>query len=322
MRYGALKRLVSVAIVLLTLGAFLACARNFDAVRRYVRESVSPAPEIHAFYNVYWSRAAPRIAEEQLSLLSKSNLRINQLHVYGIGKNLTRLPMIEQWADFPVQYDRLMPEGNEYITLKGVQDFCRLKVATGRKAIVLYLHPKGSFHPHRSNELYRKAMNHFVLRDPFPCLQALQSGLCDVCGMRFSREPHAHFPGNIWWADCAYIAQLYAPDVPRTELAGVNLPDYCIGVGRFASEHWIASHPQLRPCDCLPFSREHFYWYGAEHIENTVSFFDEDVQCVPAPRPGMQEFARNQSQYNRVVAKCSRLSAEADRKAYASQIGS
>ena len=319
-RHIAPKRAFPISALALTLLALLVGALHFQALRALVRRAVRPAPAVHAFYNLFWSEAAPAIAEEQLSLLSRSGVRIERLHVYGIGEDLRQLPQIEQWAAFPVQYDQLAPAGTESITLKGLHEFCKAQTAAGKRAIVLYLHPKGSFHARGTNLLYRKAMNHFVLRDPFPCLQALQSGRCDVCGMRYSREPHSHFPGNMWWADCAYVARLYAPDAPRRELAGVDLPESCVGVNRFAHEHWIGSHPLLRPCDCLPFSPDRFYWYGEERIENAIAFIDTEVRCEPAPRPGLEQYLRNQSLYHELVAECVRRSSEADRAAYASDL--
>ena len=79
--------------------------------------------------------------------------------------------------------------------------------------------------------------------------------------------PHLHFAGNFFNAKCSYVRQLIAPKkfANRTEhlyqkimqyrqqnkLITTLLPDgdHHFGRGRFAMEHWLGSHPDVRTCD-------------------------------------------------------------------------
>jgi len=111
---------------------------------------------------------------------------------------------------------------------------------------------------------------------------------CNTCSTQFQGFP-AYYPGNMWVADCDYIDDLIPPVdfEPRkkqiTELMveathkvvpgnkidnrwimsfddGTTLrfhnasrwqterPSW-IGMGHYAMEHWLGSHPGLKPCD-------------------------------------------------------------------------
>lgn len=49
-----------------------------------------------------------------------------------------------------------------------------------------------------------------------------------------------------------------------------------LGVGRFAYEHWVHSHPAVRPCDVL----DHPFHYGYENLPPE----DYRIRLAPAPR--------------------------------------
>jgi hypothetical protein len=75
------------------------------------------------------------------------------------------------------------------------------------------------------------------------------------------------FRGNFWTADCSYVNQLVpaqdfedrlrriqetAQQLQNRNQLLVNLQedmDMNFGRGRYASEHWIGSHPSFTPCD-------------------------------------------------------------------------
>ena len=61
----------------------------------------------------------------------------------------------------------------------------------------------------------------------------------------------------------------------RTEKI-VNVPPWCVGLGRFAAEHWIHSHPSNMPCDL---SSDDYTWdYAGVPIGNF------EMKLEPAPR--------------------------------------
>ncbi|KAL7578827.1 hypothetical protein ACA910_016047 [Epithemia clementina (nom. ined.)] len=92
---------------------------------------------------------------------------------------------------------------------------------------------------------------------------------CDTCSLLFQPLPSCHYPGNMWVASCAHVRQLLPPmgfdvDMDRRVVqtmkrirndAGTlqtqffpQMP-HMMGRKRFASEHWLGSHPSLlHPC--------------------------------------------------------------------------
>ena len=98
------------------------------------------------------------------------------------------------------------------------------------------------------------------------CTTALrQEDQCNVCGLLFTSQHTLHYPGNMWSASCQYIEKLIKPTDFSEALQEVigevlvrrlsrdtmtNLyPDSKLGLGESIMEHWIASHPELMPCD-------------------------------------------------------------------------
>ncbi|KAL3915398.1 MAG: hypothetical protein SGILL_005675 [Bacillariaceae sp.] len=96
--------------------------------------------------------------------------------------------------------------------------------------------------------------------------QTMDPNTCNVCSARFSYLPHFHFPGNMWTAHCNYVKDLIKPrEFPAAmqqmvdgvlrqgrfgmKKMGVDKKQHLVGVGRYAFEHWVSSHPNVKPCD-------------------------------------------------------------------------
>ena len=121
---------------------------------------------------------------------------------------------------------------------------------------VIYLHSKGTFHANDANNRLRNLITLAALSDE--CYVGLNNTTCNVCSVRFSPIPHWHTPGNMWTAKCSYVEKLYPIldfDAAVTEIAAHYLtncsfcPDFSVGSGRYANEHWVHTHPQVNPCD-------------------------------------------------------------------------
>mmetsp|Transcript_18709 Transcript_18709/g.34874 ORF Transcript_18709/g.34874 Transcript_18709/m.34874 type:complete len:345 (-) Transcript_18709:331-1365(-) len=157
-----------------------------------------------------------------------------------------------------IQYQ---PTGSEDMTLQSLFDFCK----DNTDSFVAYLHNKGSYHPSRQNHLLRKFLTKAVLSDECQSIGKTDSS-CNICGARFSMLPHHHYPGNMWAAHCSYIKDLIPPkDFPQHMNRLVHSIDEKypgtfklrqlsqfgpnLGTGRFAFEHWVTSHPDMKPCD-------------------------------------------------------------------------
>jgi hypothetical protein len=88
------------------------------------------------------------------------------------------------------------------------------------------------------------------------CANNTDNVVSNLCGYRISPFPHPHVPGNMWLAHCSYVNNLLKPTVFEKSMNEVynkilKLDDkpYCVGIGRYAAEHWIHSHPSCKPSD-------------------------------------------------------------------------
>lgn len=174
---------------------------------------------------------------------------------------------------------KYLPRADESATLDELHSYCQ----ENSKAIVLYIHSKGTFHPSYANDRYR-TFNMRGATSP-ECFDAISWDMADsnengngnktstatefnVCGARFSAFPHFHFPGNMFVASCSYVQQLVRPSefpqkmqeiVQKMNIKTNESEDWMLGLDRYAYEHWIGSHPGVKPCDIYP---DDSYAYG------------------------------------------------------------
>ena len=84
---------------------------------------------------------------------------------------------------------------------------------------------------------------------------------CSTCGLLFQPVWTLLYPGNFFTARCDYVQQLIAPNEfeARTDVMLARRPKEIRGAifgekrdtrgeARFATEHWIGSHPSIVPC--------------------------------------------------------------------------
>lgn len=240
------------------------------------------------FYNVYIPKEddlqenALRIVKEQLKLKSESkSLQSVPLYYTLIGKN-----MLEELSELCLEFHggngeschllQYVEEGDESLTLQAVFGYCQAH-PTGTQ--VSYIHNKGSFHPSERNEKFRTFLNHGVFGSNGQACQDMPLDSCNICGTRFATFPHYHMAGNMWTAQCDYIQKLIPPsqfpkqmddmmeytifstsdkDIPKPTFQQYS-EEYPVGRGRYALEHWIASHPSIQPCDL--YSRKYTHGY-------------------------------------------------------------
>jgi hypothetical protein len=234
------------------------------------------SPPFVVFYNIFIPSSkgragilnALRIVREQLDQIEASyaftSLKENEtLTVYftTIGVYLPLMKQLCRNRQIRCQHIGHVSNGFEENTLEPLHEFCQ-----GNPDFrVVYLHSKGSFHTqHGENERWRRHMTRAVVSSE--CLDPPQS--CSVCGLLFSPVWTFFFPGNFWTAHCSHVNKLLPPRTFRekmTEMVDklfrlkearlfdatlfpIDTPGY-LGIGRYSSEHWIASHPDVIPCD-------------------------------------------------------------------------
>jgi hypothetical protein len=232
-----------------------------------VSRRISRAP-LTVFYHVYQSDGAEgesvsaSIVKEQMSVIKSSaafgdGLKLNYVFIGPSGSSIPAL------LDCPTCHQlEYKNAGDEVITLQHVFDHCTQNPSER----VLYMHTKGSFHRWPQNEALRRFLTKGVWSDE--CQHMPRA--CSACASRFSPLPHHHYPGNMWVARCEYISRLIAPSKFQAAMERVSLlagaappltandRPWELGLGRFALEHWLPSHPSHAPCEV--YSGTDFLW--------------------------------------------------------------
>ena len=120
------------------------------------------------------------------------------------------------------------------------------------------------------------------------------SNRCNVCGTHFYPLPFLGFSGNMFSASCSYVDKLLPLDQFEKEmnsiagdaLVGKVTEEYTdvlfgfnprmLGSYQHSIEHWIGSHPDLRPCDVAPLTETNVPYQEA----------DKSLSAGEAPRRG------------------------------------
>jgi hypothetical protein len=251
------------------------------------------------FFNIYVPSAekTPRvmgILREQLAEMQNSRLLDTARVFYNvIGYNAT--DEIQHECGHKCHALKYKAKADEGLTLQAIYDYCQGHMGP-KDTLVTYIHDKGSLHPTPTNRHLRVMLTRGAFSD---ACQTIGTGEnCNICGARFSPFPHHHMAGNMWTAQCSYIRKLHKPDdfgqkmeslmetvmqfakdstVPRPTFQQYQ-DEYFVGRGRFALEHWIGSHPSVRPCDVYPGD----YLCGYNDVPKSTNVWTPKL--LPAPR--------------------------------------
>ena len=253
-----MQRLLLLLASIAAMGSFLV---QLEFTRLLFVEPTLPMPPMAVFYNVYIptksvkaAQNAHRIVEEQLNQLPTTA----RVYYNTIGAHW-QIPRDD--VTFLQHYDI----GFENVTLQSVYDYCQKHPDES----VLYMHSKGSFHKSARNDRWR----HNLMRGVTAC--RLDRG-CNVCGLQVQTLPALHVPGNVWMADCEYILRLVPPrefEAATDRTFGLRVPlsrnvygeqTWAMGTDRYTWEHWIGTHPTVRPCDVSDVV-DTSVWWQEEH---------------------------------------------------------
>ena len=259
------------------------------------------------FYNIYIPKERKKnafgIVKEQLAWKQSSRLLQNAtLYYVLIGLNATKRVSEICRSYASSEYCQLLEyisQGDEAITLQHLYKYCMDHPLSQ----VSYIHNKGSFHPSQDNHNFRNFLNHGVFGSNGEHCQAMPLEHCNICGARFSSIPHYHFPGNMWTASCDFIRQLIPPmdfgekmdALFKSRTDGVPRPSnkqlyrkWPVGLSRYTSEHWVGSHPHIRPCDI--YSEEN-YTFGHHALPDLNTKWI--AKLMTGPRFSMRTFREN-----------------------------
>jgi len=158
--------------------------------------------------------------------------------------------------------------GFEEFTLQAMYEYCLVRPQDS----VVYFHNKGSFTTNKMNHRLRRHLTKAIFSR-----QCLNMRSFNFCTAVFSGFPFPQSCGNFYVTKCSYVNRLIPPrDFERVKmklhkemmrnksLSWVNDPDPLmsrdswLGLNRYSLEHWIASHPSLKPASVYPMSHGAF----------------------------------------------------------------
>ena len=189
--------------------------------------------------------------------------------------------------------------GYEDLTLQRLYEYCTTTDNDDDERWrdrVTYIHNKGSFHEGRGQDSWRYHGTLAALHDKCGLLSLLghdsnddDNSLCNVCALLFTPFPALHAPGNFWTTTCSFVKRLIPPKefaqamelfmentvFPMAKKGEILMNFYSkqpsrLGLDRFAMEHWIGSHPYVRPC-LLSLEANIQYWKGQRRNEAEFS---------------------------------------------------
>lgn len=229
---------------------------------------------ITVFYNTFANDTAHALSiiNEQLSVRKQSVLQNGNLHYLTIGAAIAFPDCL------PCKHLGHYKEGTEMLTLQLLHEHCWAHPSER----VIYMHSKGSYHTMPQNDKFRR----FLTKSIFSKECVNMPKTCNLCSARFSPLPYPHTPGNMWVATCEYIRRLMPPSRHVEAMSAlISQPDAEpipsrreeeLGAGRFAAEHWVASHPSVVPCDLYP---DAGYKYGYKNLP--IEDWEPELQSAP-----------------------------------------
>jgi hypothetical protein len=278
----------------------------------------STSPPFVIFYNIYVApkniEKGIHIVQEQLGQIGRSHAtswkdRRPTIYYNTIGApalNATYMNELCSQQNLICKKMRHYESAFEEVTLQRLYNFCTTydtnsnnessSSSSSSSFRVVYMHNKGSFNDRDGqNEIWRRHMTAAVTTKY--CLQPPDDS-CNVCGLNFWPQWTTMMPGNFWSAKCSYVKTLLPPVgfdtnmkqlseqvLHRNETGQLSIllfpaADDQLGLGRFATEHWIASHPHVQPCD-LSETMDIHYW-------NMQMRQPSDMKWSMAPRAPLQ----------------------------------
>ena len=251
--------------------------------RRIQASFSSPTTPVAVFFNVYIPPAVEDdaaelervldIFREQMVQVGKESALSHRenvvVHLITIGAKVkpSTISVVCRRAGVNCMHERHYEQGFEMVTQQHLLEFCQRE--ENESSIVGYIHNKGSYHPMPIQDKRRRGLTAAALSEE--CMSMLDEDKCNVCGNGFKSIWGPFWQCNFWSARCDYVKNL----VPPSELVSMNTrametrpkemtmdlyfnngmdPSYekrmtfALPKGRFASEHFVGTHPKLVPC--------------------------------------------------------------------------
>jgi len=160
--------------------------------------------------------------------------------------------------------------GDEVNTLQALWEYCQ----DHPDKLISYIHDKGSFHATEHNEKTRRTATKGALDCRTEMLKRPGLSEFNVCAGTMMILPQYLCQANMWTAKCSYIRDLHRPTEYATALQKfydevlsnekhsclqpVSLNANHLGLGRYAYERWVWSHPNIVPANVIPMRKVNF----------------------------------------------------------------
>ncbi|KAL3796945.1 hypothetical protein HJC23_000698 [Cyclotella cryptica] len=189
-------------------------------------------------------------------------------------------------------------------TLVQLYNYCQANPSSRVTYITNQHPPTHGFNTTRERHPMQKLRAYATAVTSKMCVRSRDS--CNVCGMEFYALPYFHFSGNTFTADCEYVNKLLPPqrfEEAMNNHAGEALVTHLersfttnlfpftpqnLGLSHYSVEHWIGSHPDIKPCDVAPIVTSWFpFLTGNAYTSNDYSSSRiYDFRWGLAPRRG------------------------------------
>jgi hypothetical protein len=261
--------------------------------------AIRESPSVTIFYNVFFGsnlNLTVAIVKEQLEDISRFDHLKNVTIKFVVIGNDVFDPKCNNRICETIKRDAT---GDEKLTLQFLHNHC----VKHPEQQVIYLHTKGSYHSKPENNLFRRLLTKSAVSKD--CILQHKNKIgdtsldCNVCSARFSPYPHWHSPGNMWRAECDYISKLIPPkDFPRkmkeviesareqTNKIIRSKNSWKFGASRFSAEHWVHTHPDVKPCDVYTGA---FVWNYDNLWQSSLERV-QDLHCLKAPRFSKEKY--------------------------------
>lgn len=236
-------------------------------------------PKHAIFYNVWVANdveqehAINRVTE-QLDILKNSGASpLPTIYYNIIGESTMNVEEICSKRNIKCHLLGTRQKRYEGDILESMQHYCR----SHPSGTVSYLTSTvGDTRGNLTHEETKILWRHSTKAATSPLCQVGPPNECNVCGLSFYTLPYLFFPGEMFKADCRYVENLMSPrefEAKQTETATAAMTEAVrdrlkmtlfaqqkdfMGVDEFAMQHWITSHPSLKPCDLA--KQEAGYW--------------------------------------------------------------
>lgn len=226
------------------------------------------------FYNIYVPPDSPeqhmnaiRIVEEQMLQRSWSDASMKSPVWYTqIGAS----DMLDNSCSTNCRRLSHQSTGDEVDTLQALWEYCQ----DHPEQVVTYIHNKGSFHSTENNEKTRRTATKSALDCRNEMSKRRDLSQYNVCAGTMIILPQYLCQANMWTAKCAYIQKLYQPNEYASAmqrfynitfsgnenacLRPYTMKENHVGLGRYAYERWVWSHPDVIPADVIPMRKIDF----------------------------------------------------------------